>query len=106
MDNKPKGTPTVHIDETATVPLTYHEICMTRNSITVRRMIIGWAVSVVLVVTAFVVLWLQYDYVSTTEYTGVYNLTDSEGNIISSDLSPEDVIRIMEELNNGDSNQD
>lgn len=84
-----------------TVPLAYHEMCETRNHLTVRNLIIGWAVSVVLVVFAFVFLWLQYDYVSTTDNTGVYVLTDSEGNVIANDLDPADVIHIMESLIDG-----
>lgn len=84
-----------------TVPLAYHEMCMTRNHMTVRNLIIGWAVSVVLVVCAFVYLWMQYDYVSTTDNTGVYVLMDSEGNVIANDLGPDDVIHIMETIANG-----
>lgn len=92
-------------EKIATVPLTYHEMCMTRNYKTVRHLVICWAISVVLVVLAFVFLWLQYDYVTTTEYSGVYNITDSEGNVITSDITPEDVIRILEVLGDGESAQ-
>ena len=107
MDNMKKETAEEQIkfNDTQTVPLAYHEMCMTRNHKTVLRLLLCWAVSVVaavaIAVGVFAYMWLQYDYVSTTEYAGVYNITDSEGNVISSDLSPEDVIRIMEELNNG-----
>ena len=69
-------------------------------------MCVGWAVSLILTVFMFVWLWCQYDYESVTEYSGVYNITDSEGNVITSDLTPEDVIRIMETLNgNSEENQ-
>lgn len=106
MDNK-NDPAALHYDETATIPMAYHEMCLVRHGILVKRLIIGWAVSVVLVVCAFVFLWLQYEYESTTttEYSGVYNITDSEGNVISSDLTPDDVIHIMESLNgNGKEN--
>lgn len=43
----------------------------------------------------------QYDFVSTVEQNGVYTLIDSEGNVISSDISPNQVIEIMEIINNG-----
>ena len=87
------------------IPLPYHEMCETRHHKTIRALLIAWAASVVVIVLAFVYLWLQYDYVSTTEYQGVYNVADSEGNVLSSDLSPEDIIAIVEAINNGESTQ-
>ena len=65
----------------------------------------GYALSLFLTVGAFVFLWLQYDYESTTELSGVYNLVDSQGNVVTADLAPDDVIRILEELNHGDSQE-
>lgn len=105
-DIKKSDNSTYEIDKTATVPLAYHEMCMTRNHKTVTALVIGWAVSIVLVVIAFVVLWLQYDYVAVDNTTGVYVLSDSEGNVIASDLEPDDVIHIMELLKDGEYNQD
>lgn len=105
MENK-ENRSAAHFDETATVPLAYHEVCMTRNHKTVMRIILGWAISVVLIVAAFVVLWLQYDYAAIDNTTGVYVISDADGNVIASDLEPDDVIRIMEELNSGQSNAD
>lgn len=55
----------------------------------------------VFVVGAFVWLWNQYDYESSNELSGVYNLVDSQGNVVSADLEPDDVIRILQELENG-----
>lgn len=101
MGNTEK-TPALEIDKSATVPLAYHEMCMTRNHKTVKTALIAWAASIVLVVLAFVFLWLQYDFTTTIESTGVYVLTDSEGNVIASDLEPDDVIRIMQELTSGE----
>ncbi len=102
MDNKEE---TFTADEKATVPLAYHEMCMTRNHKTVLRLLVCWAVSVVLIVCAFVWLWCQYDYVSTVDNTGVYVVEDANGNVIASDLTPDDVIRIMEELTNGENTE-
>ena len=101
MDNKENDTN----KEMATVPLAYHEMCMTRNHKTVLRLLVCWAVTVVLIVGAFVWLWCQYDYVSTVDNTGVYVVEDANGNVIASDLSPDDVIRIMQELTNGENTE-
>lgn len=84
-----------------TVPLAYHEICMERNRRTLMTIAISWAVSIVLAVGIFVFMWLQYDYVSTVESSGIYCLTDSAGNVISSDIMPEDIPGILEAIENG-----
>lgn len=106
---KDKLTVNMEYNEAQTIPLALHEVHMARADRRLKWAFIGWAVSLVATVGLFVFLWLQYDYESTTttttEYSGVYNLTDSEGNVISSDLTPEDVIRIMETLN-GESEED
>lgn len=99
MDNKE----TTVFDDTKTVPLAYHEMCMTRNAKTIFRIAVCWVVSLIAAIGIFAYMWLQYDYISTEEYSGVYNITDSEGNVITSDITPEDVIRILKELNNGKS---
>ena len=102
MDNtKEKLHVSMTYDETQTIPLALHEMHMARADRRLFRVCVCWAVSLIVTVVAFVWLWNQYDYESTTttEYSGVYNITDSEGNVISADLTPEDVIRIMETLN-------
>lgn len=43
----------------------------------------------------------SYDFSSTVEQEGVYAMIDSDGNVISSDITPEQIIEIMEILNNG-----
>ena len=90
-------------DTVQTIPLAYHEVCMERNRRILKYFAIGWAASVVLIVWFFVYMWLQYDYVSTTEYSGIYNLTDSAGNVISSDIMPEDIPGILEAIYHGNS---
>lgn len=87
----------------ATVPLAYHENSITREKREKKWLIIGWAASVIVAVALFVFLWLQYDYYDYTDTTGVYVITDSQGNVVASDLGPDDVIRIMQELNDGES---
>jgi len=88
-------------DDTQTIPLALHEMHMARADRRLWRLCMCWAASVIVIVCAFVWLWNQYVYESTTELSGVYNLVDSEGNVVSSDLSPDDVIRILQELDNG-----
>ena len=88
-------------NEVQTVPLALHEMHMARYNRLVRWLCVAWALSMVFVVGAFVWLWNQYDYESSNELSGVYNLVDSQGNVVSADLEPDDVIRILQELENG-----
>ena len=102
MDNKKeKLSVSLEYDEAQTIPLALHEMHMARADRRLWRVCLCWALSLIVTVLAFVWLWNQYDYESTTELSGVYNLVDSQGNVVTSDLSPEDVIRILEELNDG-----
>lgn len=57
--------------------------------------------AIVIVVLAFVWYLNQYDFTSSIEQNGVYTLIDSEGNVISSDITPEQINEIMEIINNG-----
>lgn len=106
MDNK-KERLSVNLtyDEGQTIPLAVHEMHMARADRRLFWLCVCWALSLFLAVGAFVFLWLQYDYESTTELSGVYNLVDSQGNVVTADLAPDDVIRILEELNHGDSQE-
>ncbi len=106
MDNK-KERLSVNLtyDERQTIPLAVHEMHMARADRRLFWLCVCWALSLLLSVGAFVFLWLQYDYESTTELSGVYNLVDSQGNVVTADLAPDDVIRILEELNHGDSQE-
>lgn len=104
MDNKKeKLSVSMEYDETQTIPLALHEMHMARAD---RRMFwerICWAAVLAITVVSFVWLWQQYDYVSSVDTSGVYNLVDSQGNVLTSDISPDDVIRILETLNDGKS---
>lgn len=86
----------------AMVPLAYHETSILREKKEKKWIIIGFLLSMVAIVGLFVFLWLQYDYVTDIDASGVYVLTDSQGNVIASDLTPEDVIQIMEGLTDGE----
>jgi len=60
-----------------------------------------WFASVIAIVAGFLLYLNQYDFTATVEQTGVYTLMDSQGNVISSDLTPEDIIKIEEILESG-----
>lgn len=66
------------------------------------HMFFGFLVVIFAIVAGFLLYLNQYDFTSTEEYnyeaTGVYALVDSEGNIIAQDLTPEEMTRIMEVL--------
>ena len=107
MDNKKdKLSVNMEYSEDQTIPLALHEMHMARADRRLWRLCICWAVSLIVTVIAFVWLWNQYDYESSTEQSGVYCLVDSQGNVVSADLEPDDVIRILEELNNGKDQKD
>lgn len=59
----------------------------------------------VLTIAGFIWYLYQYDFTSTIEQAGVYTLIDSSGNVISSDITPEQIERILEIINDG-KNQD
>lgn len=70
----------------------------------------GCIVAVLLTVGGFLWYLNQYDFSSeeTTTYTstGVYSLIDSEGNVIASDLTPEEIEQLMEvALSDGTGNE-
>lgn len=60
----------------------------------------------VLTIAGFIWYLYQYDFTSTIEQTGIYTLTDSQGNVISADITPEQAIEIMEIINNGNNQND
>ncbi len=102
MDNKKENLPVnMTYDESQTIPLALHEMHMARNDRRTKHIVIGFVSIIIAIIVATTYERLQYDYVSSVETSGVYNLVDSEGNVVTSDISPEDVIRILEELNNG-----
>lgn len=107
MDHKKENLSVSMVyDEAQTIPLALHEMHMARAD---RRMFyerICWATVLIITVLAFVWLWQQYDYKSTIDTSGVYNLVDSQGNVLTSDISPDDVIRILEALNDGKNESD
>lgn len=74
------------------------------------KVVCGGIVAVMLTVGGFLWYLNQYDFSSkeTTTYTstGVYSLVDSEGNVIASDLTPEEIEQLMEvSLSDGTGNE-
>lgn len=60
------------------------------------------ALAMIFGIICIVFLYLyQYDFTSTIEQSGVYTLIDSSGNVISSDITPEQINEILEIINNG-----
>lgn len=55
----------------------------------------------VLTIAGFIWYLNQYDFESSIEQNGVYTLIDSQGNVISSDITPEQIEKIMEIVNDG-----
>ena len=68
-----------------------------------KRVILGCFLTIGFIVACFF-LYLIYGNTSTAvEATGVYNLVNSEsGEIIATDLTPEDIVKITECLNGED----
>lgn len=56
---------------------------------------------VVATVAGFLLYLNQYDFESSIEQNGVYTLIDSQGNVISSDITPEQINEILEIINDG-----
>lgn len=55
----------------------------------------------VLTIGGFIWYLNQYDFESSIEQNGVYTLIDSQGNVISSDITPEQIEKILEIINDG-----
>lgn len=104
MDNKKENLSiNMSYDETQTIPLALHEMHMARNDRRTKHIIIGFVAIIIAIIAATTYERLQYDYVSSVDTSGVYNLVDSQGNVLTSDISPEDVVRILETLGDGKS---
>lgn len=69
-----------------------------------KRVIFGFIILIIIIVGGFMYYISTQDYSSDTsvDATGVYNLVDSEGNVIATDLTAEDIKRIVELLNSGE----
>lgn len=60
-------------------------------------------VTIVLIVAIFIIYLIKNKGYNSIDTVGVYNLVNSEnGEIIATDLTPEDIQKIMEMLNNGE----
>lgn len=64
-----------------------------------KKVIIGSFITIVLVVAGFVMYLLWGNKNSTIDTNGVYNLVDSEGNVIATDLTADDINKLMEIIN-------
>lgn len=69
-----------------------------------KRVIIGFIILVILIVAGFLfyIGQMKNSSYENVDATGVYNLVDSEGNIIATDLTKEDIEKIVELLSDGE----
>lgn len=79
---------------------------------TIAAVVVTALVTVLLVVAGFLWYLNQYDFSSTTTESitnsaeGVYAIIDSEGNVVGSDYTAEDIQAFLEGVtNNGESNE-
>lgn len=65
-----------------------------------KRVIFVSFATIVLIVAGFIIYLSQKsdDTITTIDATGVYNLVDSDGNVIATDLTSDDIKKIMEIL--------
>lgn len=68
------------------------------------RVIAGLMVMIALIVGGFLLYLYQYDFSGTIEQNGVYTLIDSSGNVISSDITPEQMEDILKIINGENEN--
>lgn len=61
--------------------------------------LVCWALTVGGIVGGFVWYLNQYDFQTTIEQTGLYTFIDSKGNVVTSDLTDEQIKQILEILN-------
>ena len=68
------------------------------------RVIIGFIILVILIVAGFLfyIVQMKNSSYKNVDATGVYNLVDSEGNVIATDLTQDDIEKIVELLNDGE----
>ena len=76
-----------------------------RKSKIVLITIIAAVLSLLMVVAGFLLYLNQYDFSSTTTATGVYTVVDSEGNVIASDVTSEELTSMLEVITDGEGDQ-
>lgn len=64
-----------------------------------KKVIFGFILLIVFIVAGFILYINNGSSDTTIDATGVYNLVDSEGNVIATDLTAEDIEKIVELLN-------
>ncbi len=72
----------------------------------IKKVILYNTIATVVIILAFVgylIYTSNSEVISTIDTVGVYNLVNSEnGEVIATDLTPEDIEKLMEMLNNGE----
>lgn len=68
------------------------------------KTITKFVVLIGLIIAGFLIYLYQYDFSGSIEQNGIYTLVDSEGNVISSDITPEQMEDILKIINGKDEN--
>lgn len=68
------------------------------------RIIAGLMTMIALIIGGFLLYLYQYDFSGTIEQNGVYAIVDSDGNVISSDITPEQMEDILKIINGKNEN--
>ena len=75
-----------------------------------KKVILYNTIATVVIILSFVgylIYSSNSEVISTVDTIGVYNLVNSEnGEVIATDLTPEDIEKLMEMLNNGENKND
>lgn len=68
-----------------------------------KKIVFGFIILIISIIGCFLYYINQYDSGSyqSVDATGVYNLVDSDGNVIATDLTAKDIQKMMEIINNG-----
>ena len=61
-----------------------------------KKVILASFITIVLIIAGFIFCLIKQPKDSTINANGVYNLVDSEGNVVASDLTPDDINKLMD----------
>ena len=67
-----------------------------------KKFFLGFCITIILIVAGFIAYLIWRTDSKSIDATGVYNLVDSKGNVVATDLTPEDLEKLMEILNGED----
>lgn len=83
--------------EVKTVPLAYHEVCMTRDAKTVVSLAVCWLVSMVLLFTGVFAYFHLHD--TRALPADGYSIVDPTGKVVSSGITSDEIEIVIDVLN-------